>query len=139
MDNFLADVLDFSTGLCYNNREVKMTIKEEVLADSKSFVVESNEGLHEILFAQEKVEWDIPMFLVGFDNGGTIMQKGLYFEENGLAVGYFAGVKYKIIRRTDESQTDRGSNDGVDRGSEEPDIEVEGEVAQIEGGTTDTA
>jgi len=138
LDNFLADVLDFSTGLCYNNREVKMTIKEEVLADSKSFVVESNEGLHEILFAQEKVEWDIPMFLVGFDNGGTIMQKGLYFEENGLAVGYFAGVKYKIIRRTDVKDDTEG-NDGLSGGSEGVDDNPETEVAQIEGGTTDTA
>jgi hypothetical protein len=138
LDNFLADVLDFSTGLCYNNRRKKMTIKEEILADSKSFVVESNEGLHEILFAQEEIKWDMPMFLVGFDNGGTIMQKGLYFEENGLAVGYHAGVPYKIIRRTDATSNTEG-NDGLSGGSEGVDDNPETEVATIEGGTTDPA
>jgi len=109
-----------------------MTIKEEVLADSKSFVVQSDEGLHEILFAQEKIKWDIPMFLVGFDAGGTIMQKGLFFEENGLAVGYYDGVQYKIIRRTDVKDDTEG-NDGLSGGGEGVDDNPETEVATIEG------
>jgi len=132
LDSFLADVLDFSTGLCYNNREVKMTLEEEIINNIDGFVVQSNDGLHEILFAVKKPDMD--SLLVGFDNGGDIMKTGLYFDENGFA----RGVPYKIIRRTDVKDDTEG-NDGLSGGGEGVDDKPETEVATIEGGTTDPA
>jgi predicted AlkP superfamily phosphohydrolase/phosphomutase len=114
-------------------------VKDEVLLNKDEFVVKSDYGLHEILFAHMINKWDMDILEVGFDTGGLVMRDGLFFEDDGLAVGYLAGVHYKIIRRDNESQTDRGSDDGVNRSGEGLDSEVEREVAQVEEGAVDTA
>lgn len=130
---FLADVLDFSTDLWYNNRGERMTLEEEILQNKEGFLVRSNEGLHEILFARKESKYD--SLLVGFNNNWpAMMNEGLYFDENGIA----RGVPYKIIRRED-AENDRKGNDGFSGGSEGTNDKPKREVAQVEGGTTDTA
>lgn len=110
-----------------------MKLREEIISNPSAFMVRSPEGMHDITSAGISDKTDA--LVVGFQEKTGVMLQGLFFNDEGKAIG----VPYTIIRREDDGETDRGSDDGVDRSGEGLDSAAEGEVVEAEGGAVDTA